>query len=106
MHDIIVKHVHDFVPSDVESSKLFSLYVAIAQLCDERNRLQACIFGKSVRDKLQSFTVLAAAVGVCAEDFTRVSLKLLADLHLDACATWHEEPSLNKGTDDAQGIVK
>jgi len=96
----------DATSFDVKTFELVSLDMSVSQLGHERDRVKAGVFSQGVGNKLKALAILTDAVGVGSEDFSGVGLKFLRDFHLASGTTWKEGPLLDKGSDDAEGIVE
>ena len=106
LHNLSLLHVHDSIFADIKASVPLSFIVLVSQLSHKKDGVHTGILSQSVGDQLQSFSVSTADVRVGAENLTRVSLQLVSNFHFDAGTSWHERSLLNKGSDDAEGIME
>lgn len=106
MYDRLSEHVLDSVLTDIKPGKGFSLFVAIAQLCHEHDRVHTGVLSQSVGNEFQSFSIGSCDVGVSSKDLSCIFLQLVRDLHFDASSTGNESLLLDKSSDDAKSIME
>lgn len=78
----------------------------VTKFCHKNDGVKSSVFGKSVGDEFEGFSVSAADIGVGSEDVARVHLELMGDLHLNAGSSGHGGTLLNEGSDDTKSIME
>ena len=80
--------------------------MAVSELSNEGNGVHAGIFSQGIGDDLEGFSERLDNVAVGTGDLASVDLELLADFHLNGCSSRDKSPSLDEGTNHAEGVVE